>query len=361
METNSTYFSEIVYLRAIATLAVISIHTSAYFTKMSTINFLTLIYMSIDAFSFFAVPLFICISGFVLYHKYRWPFSLQLFYKKRFTSVVPQYLIFSTFAIISTYLFNISSGKTWDYGTIDIIYLYLTGKDLGHLWFFLLIIQLYVIYPIIEKIFMISVKKQKTHELLFLSLIFPVFFQLVHIQNPPLFLSYLCYFILGMYVRSHYPDIKNVVMIQKNHYILFIPLLCGTLWGISNWCKWYFRYDPFPQLTHFFGWISPLVNSIYYILIFYVCLFIAIRFSEKNSGKGTQFLQIIGRYSFRIYLVQGFIIFALASILFPKSGFDVNNWLFYPVVFSLVLILSLGLVYFIKKLPYYEFIIGNTR
>ena len=43
------YFSEIVYLRAFAILAVIGIHESEYFfTEMSGISFLTFLYMSID-------------------------------------------------------------------------------------------------------------------------------------------------------------------------------------------------------------------------------------------------------------------------------------------------------------------------
>ena len=71
MENNPEYFSEIVYLRAFAILAVISIHVSYYFTEMISINFLTLLYMSIDTFSHFAIPLFVCISGFVLYNKYQ--------------------------------------------------------------------------------------------------------------------------------------------------------------------------------------------------------------------------------------------------------------------------------------------------
>lgn len=49
--TNRTqYFNEINILRAIAILAVISIHVSADFTRMSTINLLTTTYMAIDVF-----------------------------------------------------------------------------------------------------------------------------------------------------------------------------------------------------------------------------------------------------------------------------------------------------------------------
>ncbi len=241
MENSSEYFSEIVYLRAIAILSVISIHVSAFFYQMGSISFLTLLYMSIDSFSFFAVSLFVCISGFVLYNKYKEPFSLTLFYKKRFKSVVPQYTIFSIVALLSLYIFHESSGKTGNFGVMDIIYRYLTGTDLGHLWFFLLIIQLYILYPAIEKIFTKSIEYNKTVELLIFLYIFPIFYQILPVPEnflflkpPPLFLGYLLLFVLGMYVRSQYTDIKNKVTNQTHYYFLFLPLLFATILGIAS-------------------------------------------------------------------------------------------------------------------------------
>ena len=65
METTGSteYFPEIVYLRALAILAVISIHVSTVFYEMDSTGFLAFLYMSLYIFSDFAVPLFICISG----------------------------------------------------------------------------------------------------------------------------------------------------------------------------------------------------------------------------------------------------------------------------------------------------------
>ena len=196
MGKNFDYFSEFVYLRAIAILAVISIHVSSYFTEMSGINFLTLIYMSIDTFSYFAVSLFVCISGFMLYNKYKWPFSLKQFYKKRFTSVVPQYTVFFFLAILSTYIYSTVSQKIWNFGAKDIINMYLTGVDIGHLWFFVLIIQLYILYPIVEKIFTKSVENNKSLELLIFLFFFPLLYHFLPLPEyffsngkTPLFFS----------------------------------------------------------------------------------------------------------------------------------------------------------------------------
>lgn len=83
MDSKVRYFDEINILRAFAILAVISIHVSANFTKMDTINGLAALYMSIDVLSHFAVPLFIVISGFVLYNKYSDDIDIRRFYKKK--------------------------------------------------------------------------------------------------------------------------------------------------------------------------------------------------------------------------------------------------------------------------------------
>ena len=106
METTGStdYFPEIVYLRALAILAVISIHVSTVFYEMDGTGFLAFLYMSVYTFSDVAVPLFICISGFVLYNRYNGSYSLQKFYTKRFLAVVPQYTIFSLFAIFFVYI-----------------------------------------------------------------------------------------------------------------------------------------------------------------------------------------------------------------------------------------------------------------
>ena len=63
-QQKTHYYSEMNYLRGFAILSVISIHISDYFTEMTNINLLTVLYMAIDAFSQAAVPAFVFISGF---------------------------------------------------------------------------------------------------------------------------------------------------------------------------------------------------------------------------------------------------------------------------------------------------------
>lgn len=369
MKTNPEYFSEIVYLRAIAILAVISIHVSGSFDKMSSINFLTLLYMSISTFSHFAVPLFVCISGFVLYNKYQGTFSLKLFYKKRLMSVIPQYTIFSILWILFIYIGTVYLGRVWNFSAIDIIYQYLTGTAFYHLWFFILIIQLYILYPIFEKIFTKSVEKHKTFHLLIFLLIVEILYQIFsdknmfYSGNPTIFLGYIFYFVLGFYVRFNYLNYKKIETdITFGHmFIFFLALIPATILGIVNLSTEYFRNNINSQIILIFNGVSAIITPFYYILIFVLCLYFALKILEMIPNMITKSLQIIGNYSFGIYLIHAFILYFLTAIILPKLGFNMNNWLYYPVVMMLVLSMSLTLVYIINKFPYHEYIIGSPR
>jgi probable poly-beta-1,6-N-acetyl-D-glucosamine export protein len=372
MESNSEYFSEIVYLRAIAILAVISIHVASFSTN--GINFLTYMYMSINTFSQFAIPLFVCISGFVLYNKYKWPYSLKVFYKKRFLSVIPQYTIFTISGILLIYVGRIYLGRDLNFNAIDIIYQYLTGSAFYHLWFFILIIELYILYPLIEKIFTKSLEKNKILSLLIFLLVVQILYYIfsdptrLFIGNPTTFLGYIFYFVLGMYVRFHYLNYKNMAMNFKYSFIFFLSLLFATVLGIGSWIMGIWRIENFrndldlsPQLIQIYTWISSIIAPFYFILIFVLCLYLSVKISEMIPNKTTRCLQFIGVYSFGIYLIHAFILLGLRLVIFPIIAFNLNNWLFYPIVFTLVLILSMVFVYIINKVPYHEYIIGSSR
>jgi surface polysaccharide O-acyltransferase-like enzyme len=366
MEDNPGYFSEIVYLRAIAILAVISVRVANDFITMNSINFLTLLYMSITTFSNFGVPLFVCISGFVLYNKYRGSFSIISFYKKRLMSVIPQYTIFSIFAVLVWYITFMFLGRVWIFSFTDFIKAYLQGFTFTHLWFIVLIIQLYILYPIIEKIFTKSVENHTSACLLIFLLFVQTLYWIYSIPGAILigggfFIAYIFYFVLGMYVRYNYSTYKNVRITSQNALILFLALLFATIFGIGRWSMEYFRNDLTPLFMYIYDVIFEILTPLYYIIILVFCLYSALKISEMIPNGITKSMKIIGNYSFGIYLIHAFISYALVMLVFPKIGFDMNNWLYYPIAFTLVLILSLGFVFLISKLPYHEYIIGSLK
>jgi len=375
MKNEVRYFDEINILRAFAILAVISIHVSAYFTKMDAINGLATLYMSIDAFSHFAVPLFIVISGFVLYNKYSGEIALKKFYIKRLKSVLPQYLIFSTFYLAATYVGSIVLAKSVTLDIPHIIYRYLTGGCFYHLWFFILIIQLYFLYPAIVRLYNYCDVRGRSFELLFMVFLIGVFYNVYPIPDvfimgkstrllgvATCFIGYIFYFILGMAVRRRYDELLLKSVPKASLYYVSIPLLCCTIIGIFDYAKNHFDFDLTQILTvtgEYWRWLTATVTPLYYVAIFALCLYIS-RNMVSSGAIGLKLLKRIGGYSFGIYLTHAFILYVIV-LVFPRLGFDWNNWLFYPLTCIMTLFLSYLSVEALKKFPYSEYLIGSTR
>lgn len=128
--------NEVQNLRAIAILAVILIHVTAKFTAVGSLTYVTGIALVLDSAAQFAVPLFICISGFVLTIKC---YPLSTFYFRRGLTILPAYLLFSV--IYATWLHK------------PILKSILTANASYHLPFFAIIFGLYLLYPLIMRLY----------------------------------------------------------------------------------------------------------------------------------------------------------------------------------------------------------------
>ena len=374
MENKVRYFDEINILRAFAILAVISIHVSTYFTRMDTISWLAALYMSIKVLSHFAVPLFIVISGFVLYNKYSDDIDIKRFYKNRLKSVLPQYLIFSTFYLAATYIGSIVLTIPVNLDIPHIIYRYLTGGCFYHLWFFVLIIQLYLLYPAIVQLYNYCDVRGRILELITAVFLIGVLYNICPIPDIFIlgvstqilgvateFIAYVFYLILGMTIRSGYDELLKSVP-KTSLYYASIPLLCCTIIGIFDYAQRYFNFDItqfLPVMGGYWHWLTAMINPLYYMVIFASCFYISLSIVSSRSV-AFKLLKKIGAYSFGIYLVHAFILYVLV-LVFPRFGFDWNNWLFYPLMCIITLVLSYLSVEILQKFPYSEYLTGSIR
>ncbi len=375
MDSKVRYFDEINILRAFAILAVISIHVSTNFTNMDAINGLAALYMSIDVLSHFAVPLFIVISGFVLYNKYSDDIDIKRFYKKRLKSVLPQYLIFSTFYLAATYIGSIVLARPVNLDILHIIYRYLTGGCFYHLWFFVLIIQLYLLYPVILRLYNYCDVRGRILELLFTVFFIGVLYNVYPIPDifilgastqilgvATKFIGYVFYLVLGMTIRRRYDELLLKSLPKTSLYYASIPLLCCTVIGIFGYAQRYFNLDItqiLPIIGSYWRWITAMINPLYYVVIFALCFYISLNIVSSRSTT-LKLLEKIGAYSFGIYLVHAFILYIIV-LAFQRFGFDWNNWLFYPLMCIITLVLSYLSVEILQKFPYSEYLIGSTR
>jgi surface polysaccharide O-acyltransferase-like enzyme len=161
----------------------------------------------------FAVPCFVFLSGIVLYNKYSSNYSILKFYKKRFISTVPPYVLFSIAYLYLTFTF--SANGIDSSALIDIIFCLFTGEGLGHLWFMTLILQLYRVYPLIEKIYGFCAQRKDESYLLLIILLIQTLYIIDQKDTSFKFIGSLFYFVLDFYFCERYKhSMENI----RDHY-----------------------------------------------------------------------------------------------------------------------------------------------
>jgi len=341
------FFPELDYLRGLAILAVITIHITTYFTKMPAITNLTIVYMTLIVLARYGVPIFILVSGFVLYNKYNKEFKVSEFYIKRYSSIIPPYLIFSALY------------EKWNRGAITTVFVtdLLTGRANQHLWFIILIIELCITYPVIMYVYNhfknYSIAKYFLVAAFFINIISNTYLE--SYWFIPQMLGWLFYFVLGMYIRDNYESI-DIREIARKYWPLVITVACiGTVLSIIELENTYFSMSILSnfQNTEIFHQSLYIINcSALTVIIFYISMFL-------YKKKGAKFISLVGSYSFGIYLIHAYIVVFLAVNL-SRLGMTLNNILFYPCVLIVTLISSITAIVIIEQLPYHEYIIGKT-
>ena len=157
---------------------------------------------------------------------------------------------------------------------------------------------------------------------------------------------------------------EMVLKYTSHKFLYWMPftLICGTIIGTFGYAREYFNYSIaliHPMAGEYWHYIVAIITPLYYVCIFAICFIISL-YLVSHRTRIVAFLEKIGRYSFSIYLIHVFILSVLV-LAFSQFGFDINNWLFYPVTFCLTFILSYLSVEILQKLPYSKYIIGITR
>lgn len=380
IENRRNRIEEIDYLRGFAILSVVAIHTSANFTEIRDINLLLVMNVIVDVFSHFAVPSFIFVSGFVLSLSYNGQFSKKSFYTKRAKSIIPQYIIFSIFYILFKIGLSSINGKVNSPSISTVIFDLLTASSYYHLWFFAVIIQFYISYPYIIKIYNIFANKKRILCLISITLIVQqmwivisdiaqTILDLTTYLNSInyylnlfinswlslIFLSYIFYFILGIYVAQNYKDMNKQILKAKKWAILTILVMTGIISLL--FIEGIIRYGGYYKIPHTYFMLLDLIESLYFPLIILIILNISLNISIMKN-KYSNIILLLGKYSFGIYLVHALYMDIIIQIVYPYFGIYNNQLIFYPVLFILTIFLSYFSVSQISHLPNSRIIIG---
>ncbi len=221
-------------LKGLAIVAVVGIHVIAH-------QKLTYPLVALDQVFRFCVPVFVAVSGFALARKYWDEINLIEYLQKRVWRILPLYFLWCGISIY----FNESGYPLWEK--------ILLGRADYHLYFVPMIIQLYLLFPIL--LFLV---KKLAWPTLFVSLIWQVYLfnsysstYLSDQQQYVLFSSWIFYFILGMIMVKH-----------KSRFGLIL-LGSGLIWTLQNTFSQIGKVDPIvvtrftklPILLYATGWI----------------------------------------------------------------------------------------------------------
>ena len=279
-------------LRIIATFAVVLIHVTAWFELHNPPTGVDLYLLCGDLFRW-AVPIFVMISGALLLGSNR---TIKQIYAKSILRIVTTFLFWS---IIYAFVNNGRNAISFSIlGTI------LDGP--GHLWFLYMIIGLYMIIPILNKVIE---SDRIARYFLFLSLLFvflvPYLIRIYSIVtgreasiisakidtlNMYLPLGYSGYFVLGYYLRKH--DLNRILEI-----VIYSLAVLGV--GLTAFSSIYNDGDSiFRQMVRL-EYLAPIV------LIESTALFIFFKKHTKILRERTRkVLANISKCTFGVYLIH---------------------------------------------------------
>lgn len=274
---------ELDYMRVIACFAVIMVHITAIgvdgYIHGSLPHVATLI---INRSLKFTTPIFIFLSGVTSFYSYRKKeFKYFPFIIKRLEKVLIAYFIWC----IIYYETYIRLG----YFTRDINF-FIENVKLGtmsyHLYFVIIIVQMYIVGPVFYKLLKNS---DKRITILVISAIITVLCaEFIRFEySDRLFLKYMFFYILGIYVTLEYD--KYLSWINKNK--MFISVGYVVISAIYTVVSFY-------DLTiYIYVWFAFSMVSVFFV--YYVGLIM-----KDSLSKMYAFIKLFGQSSYYIYLMH---------------------------------------------------------
>ncbi|MCY9018877.1 acyltransferase family protein [Priestia megaterium] len=338
--------NEIFWLRAIACLAVVTIHSiqkgiDYYFTGENTpmVYFLHLFYAA----SLFGTPSFVFISEFLLAKAY--PSGVpQGFFKKRVKFLITPFI----FMGIVYAFFELGTSITLKSFIIEVLKNILIGDYVA--WFILLILQFYLLHMFAPKYLSKISPKVVLPIALAINVLYLSFFEFIDpIQAIPfhdyiwdrgywlLFIGWIFYFALGYYIGKDFESFK--LSLQKNGKLILVFTVIAYCMVVGL------------KLTGILPDSSskrpdiPIYTTAIICLIFYL------------SGKlnhAPRLIILISNYSFNIYLLHMTFLYTIK----PLPHMNMITYTLFLLILSVTC--SIVLATLINKLTFGKYLVGNT-
>ncbi len=331
---NANIINEVNVFSVILCFAVMMIHlTSSPVTYMEDkLKLEYYIVFALNRLLSFAVPGFLFLSGFKLQCKYKdRKMDVKKFYVGRIKKIYVPYLIACLIYFI-TYLMM----KYAEFNVMNLLYQILFGNISAHFYYIVIAMQFYLIFPLLIKIF----QKNKWITL-GLSIIATIMFQqfMIFDMSDRFFLSYIFYFVLGMFFADNY-DLCKKEMLNKT---FVIPTVLSFILLSIYHCK----YSYLTMMGAYWYKAAKAVN-ILYVFLALMCVYYVAVFISNLPKKITDVIENVSKYSFYIYLYH--ILLMQLFEVFILSHFDLT--IKAKFIYSTILLYGLAILvpYFIERM-----------
>jgi surface polysaccharide O-acyltransferase-like enzyme len=363
---------EIEYLRGFAALAVIAVHVSMFFTRIPEVSPIAIANAGVYVTTHFAVPIFVFISGCVLAIRYTGAYPLSVYYGRRAWTVLPPYLLFSSLYLAVPSEETLHFAGTSAIATPEaLLHTLIMGTAAYHLWFFVLIAQIYLLYPLIIRGYRRFEEGGAVLFLLFALLIIQILWNVsAHALGAiegviwysaliRMFPSHLFYFVAGMYAAGHLGRVKSAVG-SLPWAAIIVPVLAGSLLLAGMWGWALVQYGSFSAASPGIFCVYRIIEPFYYITVG-IALFRIAGALQETDGWLSGACRRLGEHSFGIYLIHPLILAAAATALFTLTGLGWADWITYPVLFFVTVVASYWAVRLLHCLPGSTVAVGAPR
>lgn len=315
---------------------------------------------------------FMFMTGLVLtlnyYHRDDW----KRFYQKRFAGSGWPYLLWN-FLLLTLAVLASAPGYTWaNFG--ETYWLSLIHGNQFYMYYILVTLQLYIIYPLIVWLF----KKLPTrhHWILAVSFLFQLALMFVIKYAYPHFdrstwpwwfasygvnvFTYQFYFIFGAYVSLHYQDVTTWINKHIRPIAAVTLALCLGTVGYYFWNRLYLGF------THTAAVSPHQPYMLFYDTIMIVFVFWIGKKYAAWRGHGCPawfetFVKNGAKVSFGIYLDQTIGLMILSWLVSFLSLPDWGYLVLIPLGYLFVIAVSFGIAWFCYKVPPFGLLIGRPQ
>ncbi|GIP34495.1 acyltransferase [Paenibacillus sp. J2TS4] len=328
--------TEIQHLRSLAFLAVVLQHTIGHYAYEPDVNLadgvaLALLLLAVK----FAVPLFVFITGLVLFYNYEGPLRYIDFMAKRFKDIVVPYLVWSAVYYAVSWSWN----KDVMTEIIEFLRLAVTGKASYHLWYVIMILQFYLFFPVLRRAVLALQRKLDTRARTYaallvmaglyvylMTLVWPINLAAEQWNIPvitPMFTEYadrnglyfIYYFLLGAVAGIALHSWKSWIKRYRVPInLFFIAMFCYFAYRVISG----FQLEPVFQIHFNDLFLLRPVMAVYLIASIMVMYGLTMRLTERIDAGTNRWLNVIGRYSYGAYLVHA---------LMLKGAVPLADWL----------------------------------